>query len=416
MAGDGGIRFQVLSALLVWHKVYPNHYSLVGPLGAVPLWLLGKLWLSPRWWCERYNFILFVGSLLLAYRMLASCLPRRVLLQFLALLAFGSMFPYHLRFFFGEVFTALAFFVGTLLVTLWDGALQQNLGWLAMAVGAANTPGVMAGFLLLVLVCTVEQKRLQPMVGFLLALTLVGLEALITRSGPVFLVGDHGNPDVMPYSGVAGFGNPLFFGVLSLLLSFGKGVLFFAPGLLLYDGRLLQQHSPRLLFCYKLWMAFLLGLLLTYAKWWDWSGDYFWGPRYFLFAGIPASLSLALALNQPSMTLSRRVVLVVAALLSLWVGLDAAVFGDVVENVWIQNHFALQALHWYTPEYSALWCPFRLPADRLWIAFDRYLFCFFYWLGLVLYFMPPLLAQLAAAVGDRLRVEQGRWQAMRWRW
>ena len=51
---------------------------------------------------------------------------------------------------------------------------------------------------------------------------------------------NHGYQTLLPYSGLPGFSYPPFYGVLSMLLSFGKGLLFFAPGLVLVFGRGLQ--------------------------------------------------------------------------------------------------------------------------------------------------------------------------------
>ena len=44
---------------------------------------------------------------------------------------------------------------------------------------------------------------------------------------------EHGYRTYLPYSGQPGFSYPLLFGVVSLVFSFGKGILFFAPGLFL---------------------------------------------------------------------------------------------------------------------------------------------------------------------------------------
>jgi hypothetical protein len=38
---------------------------------------------------------------------------------------------------------------------------------------------------------------------------------------------------VLPYSRMQGFSYPLFFGILSIFISFGKGMILYLPGLLL---------------------------------------------------------------------------------------------------------------------------------------------------------------------------------------
>src|SRR5206468_1402629 len=106
-----------------------------------------------------------------------------------------------------------------------------------------------------------------------------------------------------------GYSYPVFFGVLALLFSFGKGLLFFAPGLFLPVRRSLRQLSGgdydlgRL---YWGWVAFLVGLLLAYAPWWAWYGGLTWGPRFLLFASVPASFALAIRLRDVTASIAVR--------------------------------------------------------------------------------------------------------------
>src|SRR6185436_5776493 len=95
--------------------------------------------------------------------------------------------------------------------------------------------------------------------------------------------GDEGFRTVLPFSGRSGFSYPFALGVLSMLLSFGKGILFFAPGLLLVaQARRLADRKVAALI--DAWMLFLVGLVLVYARWWAWYGGWFWGPRFLLIA------------------------------------------------------------------------------------------------------------------------------------
>ena len=62
--------------------------------------------------------------------------------------------------------------------------------------------------------------------------TSILLEAWIRRGSP-FATGyenERGLRTLLPYSGLPGFTYPFVLGVLSSLFSFGKGLLFFAPG------------------------------------------------------------------------------------------------------------------------------------------------------------------------------------------
>jgi hypothetical protein len=50
-----------------------------------------------------------------------------------------------------------------------------------------------------------------------------------------------------------------------------------------------------------------------------------------------------------------------ALLLSCWVAANGAVFSQHAMDVCVQNDFALEALCWYVPEFSALLRPFVVP-------------------------------------------------------
>ena len=70
----------------------------------------------------------------------------------------------------------------------------------------------------------------------------------------------HGIKTIMPYSGRPGFSYPFLFGLLSILFSFGNGLLFFTPGLLLPIRKTLSKwplhQKINLSQVYTLWMCF----------------------------------------------------------------------------------------------------------------------------------------------------------------
>jgi hypothetical protein len=203
------------------------------------------------------------------------------------------------------------------------------------------------------------------------ALALIGLNNWLQYGNPVSngYPNDHGYTTVMPYSGLANFSYPFFFGLLSLLFSFGKGLLFFAPGLLLPVRKTLlrwQQKSQVPLYqVYLLWIAFVVGLLLVYARWWAWYGGVFWGPRFLLFASLPASLALAVRLlHYKESSLGVNLLTLGVFVLSVWVGIDGAVYQwstslyQTMPAVCTQQNYNLEMLCYYTPEFSPLWLPF----------------------------------------------------------
>jgi hypothetical protein len=149
-----------------------------------------------------------------------------------------------------------------------------------------------------------------------------------------------------------------------LLFSFGKGIFFFAPGLLLPIRKTLRKVQEAtnvdLFAIYTLWMSFLIGLLLVYSSWWAWHGGWFWGPRFLLIASIPASFALAVRLQRRDTSLLVNIVTVLVLCLSVWVGIDGAVYGDQAlwNNCLGNNAYLETPLCYYTPEFSVLWHPF----------------------------------------------------------
>ena len=292
--GDATARFEALRDLIEHRTLSATRFSFAGPLASAPFYLLGTVFLTPQWWCARFNTILFGAGLVAARHLLRTPEERDVLRRFALLLIAASMFPNHVRNYGGEVFTAMLVAVGILAVQ----AGHELAGWTAVTAGVVNTPASMIGLVLMVIARGRRSRRWTHALAVPAAAALILLEAWMRRGSP-WTTGYENNPGfptIMPYSGRPGFSYPFFFGVLSILFSFGRGLIFFAPGLLLWI-RSPAAIGERLYASYKLWMWFLVGLILVYAKWWGWYGGLSWGPRYFLFASIPAALAIAARLR-----------------------------------------------------------------------------------------------------------------------
>jgi hypothetical protein len=211
----------------------------------------------------------------------------------------------------------------------------------------------------------------------------------------------------MPFSGLPGFSYPLFFGLLSILLSFGKGLLFFSPGLLV-PIRPDDGVSHRLITCHRLWMIFLAGLILVYAKWWSWYGGWTWGPRFLLFASVPASLAVAVKLRQVHRARLAGVAgLAVVVALSTWVAVNGAAFDQANMELCVQNNYAQEFLCWYAPEFSTLWRPFVAPSaiSSGEACFAAYALAAFGWLSLP-------LSRRAIALGQAMSLRRA-WSAVK---
>jgi hypothetical protein len=355
ISGDGAIRFRALTELLEYGTLSQAKYSLVGPLFSAPFWLLGKVVLTPEIVCSRYNLFIFMGGLTAFYWLLRNHLDHGLLRKFLLILLVGSMFTNQLPSYNAEVFTAICVSVGILAAVL-KPSLQA---WGIIILGAVNTPASVAGLACVVGKRMLDSRKWRYLLALLAALALIAGEAWIRRGSPFTsgYEGDKGNQTVMPYSGLPGFSYPFFFGVLSILFSFGKGLVFFAPGLLLpIKNRLLslgQEAAQRLYTVYLLWEAFLVGLVIIYAKWWAWYGGWSWGPRFFVFASIPASLALAMRLHRLGGSLPANLLTAAALALSFWVGIDGATFGKQGLGTCTQNRYALEFLCHYVPEFGS---------------------------------------------------------------
>jgi hypothetical protein len=411
MYGDGKKRFQALSALLQTGHLPYTPYSMVGPFFSIPFWLLGKWLATPLRFCVQYNQFLFAGGLLCFYLLLKDHMDRGLLRKFLLLLLAASMFSMHVTAYYGEVFTALCVSLGILAILLRTTPLA---GWIAIILGVMNTPATLAGLICMIAKYLFDTKRIRYILIVVVAAGLIMAESWIRRGSP-FLNGyeqDHGVPTMMPFSGKGGFTYPFFFGLLSILFSFGKGIFFFAPGLLLPIRKTLQRlyekEKPALYRVYLLWLCFLVGLILVYSSWWSWFGGLFWGPRFFLIASIPACLALAVRLHdRDNASLALNLFTLLVLCLSFWVGLDGAIFSDKATAIplCMVNSGRFELLCHYTPDFSALWYPFvnPQPLRRLRILYIVYWACVF------AYLLLPLFSKVASQTIEAYKSFQARY-------
>lgn len=350
---DAQVRFREISNLLNYGTMPTMKYSIVGPAFSIPFWLLGKVYQSSIWWCEHYNLILFSFGLLLLYLLLHKHVERGVLHRFILLLIVASMFGNHITNYYSEVFTALCVGIGIVAVTIgpaWGG-------WSAIVLGVVNTPAALLGLCCMVGKRIYDTKRLCYILAIGGAVVLIGAESWIRRGSP-FNSG-YGKEQALSFSLIT---------LLSVLFSFGKGLVFFAPGLLLPVRATLlswrEKTKIELYQTYLLWLFFLVGMILVYSSWWAWYGGWFWGPRFFLFASIPASFALAVRMRHANTSsLGLNILTAVVFLLSVWVGLEGAVFDQKsLQGTCTRSFHACL----YEPQLSVLVRPFlvAIPVSR----------------------------------------------------
>ena len=285
---DDVVRWGALQNLLEHGQIGTSAYSFIYTLFAIPLYAIGKITGNASNVVSYFNLIAFLvfGALIL------KLLARRIswsLARITALLILSaSMFPLNLSYFGAETFSALAVTMGILLA-----AARPLLASVILGLGVANTPAMLPGLVLASVWMAWRWKRISLIFVPLCAGILFLGENVLKFGNPIhnpYLHGNAGFRTVLPYSGLPGFSYPIVFGVLNILFSIGKGLLFFIPGILAaFDKRLLE--GPLAPICVEVegMLAFVIGMILTYGKWWAWYGGFSWGPRFFLFACIPYS-------------------------------------------------------------------------------------------------------------------------------
>lgn len=354
---DGQERFRMLDALVLEGRLTESRYSILGPLFALPLYFIGLLWKSPEFWCARYNFLLVVLLVAALHRILRSKLPPEPLSGFLLALAATSMLPNHQTNFFGDTFTAV--FVAIGIAAISTG--RSWLGWSLLVLGGANAPASVLGVAAVAAAEGLSRRRWRYLAAPLAVLAVMAAEAWIRRGNPFasgYQEGYQVFQTLLPTSGRPGFSYPLLLGLLGILFSFGKGIFWFAPGLLVPSP---SNEDPSVARFRRLSYLFVAGLVPVYAKWWAWYGGWAWGPRFFLFASVPASLAIAAAAARLDDRVWRRAVLLLAILLSTWVGANGAIYGLRGLEFAAANGWRWEFLVWHVPEFTVLWHPLVTP-------------------------------------------------------
>ena len=160
---------------------------------------------------------------------------------------------------------------------------------------------------------------------------------------------------------------------------------------------------------YHLWLWFLAGLLVVYAKWWAWYGGWVWGPRFLLFASIPAAFALAVSLGRPAASLGKNLLLLGILALSFWVGVSGAVFG--LSGLEDCRPAEYEFLCWYVPEFSVLWRPFVVGFELS----GKGAVLLGYGLAVFACLALPIVMALKAGAGERLAEAGSYLGSERWR-
>lgn len=390
IVGDGLVRFGVVQALLLAQPLPVEKYSLVQPFLSLPLACLAK-WVgwNVQGAVAYFNVCVFFVLSCVFFRSLLGFYDRGRVVRCFVLLLSASMLPHALQHYYGEVLSALCICTGFSLAA-------RNSGWAALllGLGIANTPPLMVP---VALACVFFRSRFFVLgLGVALGLAFI-LAENVFKYGSLMNAGylseaERGFSTLLPYSGRPGFSYPLFFGVLSVLFSFGKGLVFFIPGIFLLISERVRAALHLSVAMGRGVLVFCTALVLVYAGWWAWYGGLCWGPRFFLILSVPASMVLAVCLEH-RWGAGWRVLTFGVLALSTWVGVNGVVFGQADMELCWANDYALEFLCWYVPEFSALWRPFVMHGAggvvRAMMSDDRALFAL--WQTLVfVYFLASI--------------------------
>ncbi len=179
-----------------------------------------------------------------------------------------------------------------------------------------------------------------------------------------------------------GFGTPLLSGLYGLLLSSGKSVLLYAPGLfpsLAAAPELLRKRRGEA----GVLVLPALAMLFMVAGWWAWHGDWAWGPRLVMPLLPALMLPLAAALERGGRW---RAVVLMAAATGLLVNLPGVLIheahypsivtemqrsiyqagpgADPVRDDMLMPHFVPE----FSPVVAHLWLLASLALGRKWAA------------------------------------------------
>jgi hypothetical protein len=352
--GDGAARFSDLLNLAKGERPI-DKFSSVQLFLSMPLYYAGGLFAAAQAFVGYFNFSIFVLTAVALWFLLEK--DQRFFVVLLLLSA--SMFPHHLRYYYGEVLSVCLITVGLLCLL----KNKKVVAALLLGLGGAQVPALLPALALVLCYVSFRKRNIWYLFYMLLPVLLMAADNWLkyqTLLPSAYLqAGERGEKTLMPYSGLPGFSYPIIFGLLSILFSFGKGLIFFVPALFLR--KKLQPATTQdidAIYVIDVFLVFSLGLLLTYARWYGWYGGQFWGPRFFLFTCVPAAMILAFYFTRMQSGWSLKLLFACATLLSGWVCVQGYLYGNQHLAICGENKSQLELLCWYVPEFSPIFREF----------------------------------------------------------
>jgi hypothetical protein len=349
ISGDGITRYAGLIALANG-EIPTIKFSLVQALLSLPLYALGKWFGNIEGVVSYFNFLVFSVTICAAWLLL----PSRNRFHFIVFMMCASMFPNHVKEYYGETLSVCLILIGFLLLER-DRFL---IGGIVLGIGTAQIPATIPAYFAALLYYSYKTKnlRLVGLIAIPVAIALIEnwFKFGSLFSSPYLRQDDKGLQTIMPFSGKLGFSYPFYLGLISILFSFGKGLLFFIPSIFLVrtasNRKCENDNDQRII---NTFLIFVAMLVFIYAKWWSWYGGGTWGPRFFLIASVASSFIFAKHFTSSS-NWKLRLVFSFILVYSGWVCIQGYLYGLNHLGTCNDNNYALEMLCWYVPEFSPI--------------------------------------------------------------
>jgi hypothetical protein len=226
IGGDGAIRYEAIRQIASG-QIPELKYSLIQPIFSIPLLRVSNvLGISELRLISYFNLIIFLFFILIALVLITQRWNLNIAVKTLLIFTAASMMPHNLQNYYGEVLTSLFLIISVLLPKkLW------LLSSVLIAIATMNTPAILPAVVICIFYFTYKTKEYKFIFSAFLSILAVISENLLKYGSiagtPYLEEVERGFQTVLPYSGLPGFSYPLFFGVLSIVFSIGKGIIFF---------------------------------------------------------------------------------------------------------------------------------------------------------------------------------------------
>jgi len=271
-----------------------------------------------------------------------------------------SMLGAYLTGFSSDVFSALGISLGLAMAILAKGYFIKITGLFFLVFSTANTPVLLAGAVTSSLFMIIKLKQLRYALYPMLTLLLIIAEASFFRGQLAiskYALGTEGGRSILlPWGYIEGFKYPVFFGVISILFSFGRGFLFYIPSFLVA----LRRYKDLLGNWITVQLLFVLSLIPIYGAWWAWYGGLSYGPRFFMLGCIVGAFGVTeILFGHVKHKLTTKIFASLSILMSFWVSFIGISYfiTPKVAFMCMKEGFRYEPLCWYSPEYSTIFAP-----------------------------------------------------------